>query len=130
MKTFSQYLKEHEILLAEMARVGDLTNKLEVYVRSHEGGNKPHFHIWDKATQGDDFHTCIEILHPKYFHHTGKEDTLNSQMKKELLKFLNAKPKKLRRYDTNWEVLIDMWNNGDSNMEVPEDTSIPDYMEL
>lgn len=35
-------------LLCEMARVGDMNPKLEVYIRTDDGGNLPHFHIWDK----------------------------------------------------------------------------------
>lgn len=132
IQRWADILHEHEqeILLAEMARVGDMTPALEIYVRSHEGGNIPHFHIWDKVTQGQKFHTCVEIKSPKYFHHTRKEDILNMKQKRLLVEFLKAKPKKLRKYDTNWEVVIDMWNNGDSEMSVVEDLEMPNYLEL
>ena len=48
-------------------------------------------------------------------------------MRKELVSFLRSKPTKLKRYDTNWEVVVDMWNANNSRANVPEDITMPDY---
>lgn len=117
-----------DVQLYEMARVG-MMNEYEVYVHTDDPGRVPHFHIWDYSTRGQKFHTCIRIDKPEYFHHTGKEDLLNSKMKKELIKFLNSKSRN-RRFDTNWEYLISMWNDNNSDEEIDENQPIPDYSKL
>lgn len=126
---WAKLLHEQEALLAEMARIGDMTSQLEVYVRSNEGGNKPHFHIWDKNTQGQKFHTCVEIKKPVYFHHTGKEDVLNSKQKKSLIKFLSTNSEDFPGM-TLWNVLVRLWNMSNSNMKVDPNLKMPDYMTL
>ncbi|MBR1962255.1 MAG: hypothetical protein IKA26_04795, partial [Alistipes sp.] len=44
--------------LLEMAKVGPLNDKLVIYIWTNDGGNIPHFHIVDKSTMGNEFHTC------------------------------------------------------------------------
>ena len=124
---FNRRNDNQEIFL-EMARVG-FFNELEVYVRTDDPGNIPHFHIWDKTTKGDVFHTCIRIDKAEYFHHTGKEDLLNSREKRDLVKFLQSKSKN-KRFETNWEYLVSMWNDNNSNILIDEDSRMPDYTEL
>lgn len=118
-----------ENMLMEMARVGFMNGKYEVYIHTDDPGNIPHFHIWDKETRGQNFHTCVKIIAPEYFHHTGKENILNNKMKKELIEFLQL-PSRNKRYSTNWEYLVSMWNDNNSNINIPEDTSMPNYMKL
>lgn len=57
--------------LNEMAKICYL-NWLEIHMRTNDPENIPHFHIWDRESDGEKFHTCIEIKSSKYFHHTGK----------------------------------------------------------
>lgn len=130
LNSIYNYEKLRESMLLEMARVGFINDEYEVYIHTDDPGNVPHFHIWDAETRGHKFHTCIRIESPEYFHHTGKEDYLNSSMRKELIKFLKSKPTKLKRYDTNWEVVVDMWNANNSKMNIPEDIPMPYYMKL
>ena len=86
-------LKEHlemeltDKMLMEMASIGDLDNKLTIIIRMNDPGNIPHFHIVDKQTLGNKFHTCIKIETAEYFHHTGKEDVLNSKQRKLLVNY-------------------------------------------
>lgn len=124
-----EYEKLRESMLLEMARVGFIDNKYEVYIHTDDPGNIPHFHIWDTETRGQKFHTCIRIDSPKYFHHTGKEDVLNSGMRKDLMLFLKSKSKN-KRFSTNWEYLVSMWNDNNSKVQIPEDSPIPDYTKL
>ena len=114
--------------LWEMARVG-FFDEYEIYIHTDDPGNIPHFHIWDAETRGNKYHTCIRIDKPKYFHHTGKEDILNSRDKRDLIEFLNSKPRN-KRYDTNWEYLVSMWNDNNSKINVAEDIEMPDYTKL
>lgn len=126
-------LKEHldfelnERFLFEMAQIGDLDNKLIIYVRSNEGGNIPHFHIVDKQTLGSKFHTCVKIENATYFHHTGKEDVLNSKQRKRLVEFLS---KDFDEDTTNWEYLIMTWNANNSSTKLSKRMQIPDYTNL
>lgn len=121
-----RFIKED--YLNEMARVG-MFNRYEVYIRTDDPGKIPHFHIWDYATKGQQFHTCVRIDKPEYFHHTGKEDILNSKMKKSLVDFMTS-PSKNKRFDNNWQLLIAMWNLNNSDTEVDESQVMPDYNEL
>ena len=119
---------ENELLL-EMARVGFFSD-FEVWIRTDDPGNIPHFHVWDKNSKGGLFHTCVKILSPEYFHHTGKEDIFNSHQKDELMDFLKDKPKKSKWHPTNWDFILTLWNANNSKTEVPEDLEIPDYTQL
>lgn len=111
--------------LFEMARVG-FFDEYEIYVHTDDPGLIPHFHIWDAETKGDKYHTCIRIDKAEYFHHTGKEDILNSKDRKDLVKFLSSKPKN-KRFNSYWELLVDMWNINNSSIYIDEDQEMPDY---
>lgn len=112
--------------LNEMARIGYIDN-LEIYIRTDDAGMIPHFHICDTATEGRDFHTCVRLDKPEYFHHTSKTDVLNSKQRKELVKFLQLKNK---RGISNWETVIDLWNMNNSNLSIEEDTPMPNYLNM
>lgn len=112
----------------EMARVGITDDDYEIYINTNDGGKIPHFH-YRKANDWKAFHTCIMIEKPEYFHHGSKQDVLNSKQKKELVEFLNAKPKN-KRYETHWEYLVSMWNDNNSDVEIDETIQMPDYQQL
>ena len=126
-------LKEHldfelnEKFLFEMAQIGNLDNKLIIYVRSNEGDSIPHFHIVDKQTLGSKFHTCVKIETAEYFHHTGKEDVLNSKQRKRFVDFLNSLTPLENTY---WEFLLLTWNINNSNRKVSISQKMPDYTNL
>ena len=90
-------------MLLEMAKVGPLNDELVIYIWTNDGGNIPHFHIVDKATMGNEFHTCIKIMSAEYFHHTGKEDVLNLKQKKTLMKFFTMSDK---WGDNYWDIVL------------------------
>lgn len=112
--------------LMEMARIGYTDDGFEVYVNTDDGGNTPHFHYRIKGSW--EFHTCIRLDKPEYFHHDGKEDILNSKQRKNLIKFLNKFDNEEGK--TNWQILIAEWNRNNSNMKVSRDTPMPDYIQL
>ena len=130
MKTLKEHIAEFEFdnkLLMEMAKVGEMDNKLVIYVRSNDAGNIPHFHIVDKQTLGDKFHTCIKIESPEYFHHEGKEDTLNSKQRKNLIEFFKKSDK---WGDNYWKIVVQEWNRNNSDYDINPNTPIPDYTKL
>lgn len=119
---------QHQEQLIEMARVGKY-DVYDVYVHSDDKGKIPHFHVWDDNMRGQKFHTCIRIDKPEYFHHTGKEDVLTNKEIKNLIKFLQSKPKH-GLYGTYWQSLVYMWNMNNSDVEIDDNQSMPDYMLL
>lgn len=130
MKTLKEHLEfdlNNEKMILEMASIGDIDNKLTIIIRMNDPGNIPHFHIVDKVTLGDKFHTCIKIEIPEYFHHTGKEDVLNSKQRKLLVTYLSSEIKKGL---SAWEYLVMTWNMNNSKMNIDANTPMPDYNNL
>ena len=115
-----------------MARIGEFKNSgvvYEVYVNTDDGGNIPHFHFRDKK-DWDNFHTCIEIEQPRYFHHTGKEDCLNAAQRRSLNKFMSSPvtiSKYANKFNNNWELVCFLWDLNNSNVSISEDAEQPDY---
>lgn len=62
-ESIKQVITEKRSLLAEMARIGFIGKKgeLEVYIRTNDPGNIPHFHVRDTSTMGTEFETCVRI---------------------------------------------------------------------
>lgn len=120
-------INQEERYLMEMANIGSIDNKLVAIIRMNDSGNIPHFHIVDKATLGRNFHTCIKIETPEYFHHEGKEDVLNSKQRKNINDFLKNKNE---LGVTNWKYLVTTWNINNSNKNVDKDIIQPDYTKL
>ena len=129
MKKNSQMNENHlqSKMLLEMAKVGPLNDELVIYIWTNDGGNIPHFHIVDKATMGNEFHTCVKIMSAEYFHHTGKEDVLNSKQKKALMKFFTMSDK---WGDNYWDIVLQEWNRNSSKIEVDRNFPTPDYTKL
>ncbi len=112
----------------EIARLGFLQDKkYEVVICTDDGGFLPHMHIWDYTTRGGKFHCCVRLDKAEYFKHTGKEDTLNSIIKKDLIAFLNSPSK---YFETNWDGLLVLWNENNSEVELDLDIEMPDYTKL
>ena len=129
MKKNSQMNENHlqSKMLLEMAKVGPLNDELVIYIWTNDGGNIPHFHIVDKATMGNEFHTCVKIMSAEYFHHTGKEDVLNSKQKKALMKFFTMSDK---WGDNYWDIVLQEWNRNSSKIEVDRNLPTPNYTKL
>ena len=94
-------------------------------------GNEPHMHIWDDDTNGKQLHTCVCLTKIEYFHQNGKEDILTQDQKEQLVLFLKDECKKNKRYETNWEYALSMWNdNNTDKTQVDETSEILDYTKL
>ena len=114
-----------------MARVGFTSDNYEIYVNTNDSGSVPYFH-YRNANDWTKFHTCIEILNPKYFHHGNKNDTLNSKQIKQLHKFLISKvniPKYEDKFKNNWELICFLWDINNSSVQIPDDATMPNYLQ-
>lgn len=122
---------ERKVDLDEMARVGSF-DKFDIFVRTNDSGKIPHFHIVDSNTMGDNFHSCVKILSPEYFVHEGKEDKLNSDQRKDLVKFLSKNSDEIEPFNkfSNWLILVFMWNKNNSDVKVNPTIDMPDYTKL
>lgn len=117
-------------VLEEMATVGKTNDSYDVVIYTNDSGKIPHFHYFDDATRGKEFHTCIRLDKPEYFHHGNKNGILNSKQKKELISFLKS-PHKRYKDETNWQHLVYLWNDeNNSDVAVDEDLLMPDYLKL
>lgn len=116
-----------ETILNEMAQIGCI-GPYQIYVRTNDAGQIPHFHVWDLSTNGQKFHTCIRIDKPEYFHHTGKEGVLNSKSRKLLVSFLEGQDE--FEDSTRWKVLVKEWNRNNSKVKIDPNTPMPDYTKL
>lgn len=126
---------ENRELLNEMARVGYMGPKeeFEIYVRTDDPGNIPHFHLRDSSTQGKTFETCIELKTNKYFHHGPYKDVLNTSQRKCLAAFMEA-PNEY--FPNNYMATIYAWNSNNSNVKLEPNKDnngnviIPDYRNI
>ena len=118
--------KEWDNMLLEMAQIGTF-NKYTIIVWTNDSGNIPHFHIVDSSTRGEEFHTCIKIEKPEYFHHTGKVDVLNSKERKSLVDFLKNP---IDEDISNWEFLIMSWKSNNLNKNLSKKLPMPDYTNI
>lgn len=122
------------IPIMEMAKIGSIdtqvgkTGNYEIWIYNREGDGIPHFRI---VNEEEDFSCCVRILECDYFKHTGKEDTLNTKLKKSLNTFLKSPHRKNKKI-TNWEYLCACWDDNNSNYELPDDIgeNMPDYLNL
>lgn len=130
MKTLrenSEFELNNEKNMMEMASIGDIDSELTIIIRMNDTENIPHFHIVDKVTLCNNFYTCIKIETPEYFHHTGKEDVLNSKQRKLLVTYLSSKIKKGL---SAWEYLVMTWNLNNSIVNIDANIPMPDYVNM
>ena len=119
---------DHYDYLGEMAKVGTFYN-IEIFVRTNDPGKIPHFHFLDKNKDKDN-EGCIRIDRPEYFDHEGKKLHLNSSQRKEMVEFLKSSYRRKSLGITNWEYLVLLWNDNNSDVEIDDDTEMPDYTKL
>lgn len=115
---------------SEIARIGFMTPKLEVYIQTDDLGEVPHFHIRNLQ---ESFETCIEIKSNNYFLHGNFTGKLNNEERKVLNTFLRNVPKDDDVFKTNYESIVYEWNKNNSNNKVAlnidkdGNVKIPDY---
>lgn len=100
-----------------MALIGNV-DEYAISINTNDGDYIHHFHIKD---------TNLKIEKAEYFHHKGKENILNSKLRKELIKSLKSKTE---LGITHWEYLVATWNNNNSNKKLPIEIPMPDYTAL
>ena len=123
------------VRLDEMARVGFIDGEYEVYVWTDDPGNIPHVHIRDTNSKGQNFETCVQLKTNKYFLHGPYTDRLNSKQRKAFAEFMTS-PSRNKRYSTNYEYAVDMWNDNNSsiilelNKDINGNIIIPNYQNI
>ena len=109
----------------ERGVVGYFQERYQVSVYEEVEGVVPHFHIADET-----FRTCLKLESAEYFHHTGDEDKLSTEMKTALVVWLQ------QLYDqtdalTNWQVIRIAWKSYNyDGQQVAKNIEAPDYMQL
>lgn len=127
MKNLKDIILSDPYMITEMAQIGVMDDKYAIVVWTNDPGNIPHFHIMDYKSRGTKFHTCIKIETAEYFHHTGKEDILNTKQRKLLVEFLNQNDK---WGEKNWIVLLKEWIRNNSKTEIDINLEMPNYLNL
>ena len=136
--SYQKYLETFEELydpadgIMEMARVGWLDDALsgyELYVQTDDAGEIPHFHLKHK-NQTKSKSLTIEILRPIYFERGTHKGTLNSKERNSLQAFISDKSSNARYNGTNWDMVVDLWNDNNSNRTIPTNMKQPDYVTL
>jgi hypothetical protein len=110
--------------LNEMAQIG-LFDQYSLYVYGREGP-VAHFHLLKGNPDNPSWQTCIKIETSEYFHHDGKEGTLNSKQKKHLVDFFNTSNQDLPQI-TNWQSTVVAWNQNNPRWRIDRNTTMPEY---
>ena len=120
---------QDEELVCEMARIGNITNELEMHVRYKErlGQGIPHIHIWDSNSSGGQKHVCIRLNDARYFKHDSATDELNARERAALVKFFKSKPEDFPEIENNFRLAIRMWNANNSSSKIDPNIPMPDY---
>ena len=122
-------------VLEEMARVGYMSPKFEVYVYTDDPGYIPHVHVRDTNTKGKEFETCVRLDMPNYFLHGKRQDKFNASQKCDFAMFMEA-PCRNTKFANNYEFAVDMWNANNSQQNIilqyyrNGDPIMPDYRDL
>ena len=117
--------KTHTLL--EMARVG----KFDCYTVNLYGGEGryPHFHFINKEKK---IEGCIRLDIPDYFKHDGKDGMLNSNERKNLIKWLNSNHPEYLKLGIELSVykyMCILWNDNNPDY-IYNNLEIPDYKKL
>lgn len=54
-------ISNEESPLNEMAAIGDMSSKYQVWIRNNDPGKIPHFHILDTKTLGCEFNCAVSL---------------------------------------------------------------------
>ena len=118
----------------DIARIGFFgrAKKYEVYVKTDDECQEPHFHVRDIYTETD---TAICLLSNNYCKHPQKESYAFRQGFGELLYAFMSEPCRSPHYADNYEFAVTMWNlNNVSGCSWQKDEGgcsiIPDYKSM
>lgn len=97
----------------------------EIIIRGRER-SKPHFHI---QTRDKKINCCVKLNKNEFFDHSEYNKFLNSKQQEELDKWLK-KPNKKNKNLSNWEYLVNKWNQYNPNYKIDASIDQPDYTEI
>ena len=111
----------------DMARIFFLTPEVEVYIRTDDGGNFPHFHVREWGNGKVVREVCIRFDKAAYDDPRGK--TLPNGLAEMLDDRLRRQNPHRIRPETYWETAIHAWNDNHSGL-LDDDLKQPDYRKL
>ena len=109
-----------------------------VHIFTNDSGSIPHVHITDKKNPKSknletDF--CVKLMTGEVYPHGNKHNkygrggaTLNNVQKEKLNEFMRTYNEKHGM--TNWEYTTVMWNSAPRNIYIPENTPMPNYLDI
>lgn len=120
-------IKYEEQYLFEMAGIGSFSDFI-IKVRETDEGKDPHFHIFRGSEECIEDECCIRIDVAEYFPIDGKEMKLRKNEREALCNFLSETRKSGRL--TNWQFVLEVWNEAFPENAVDYDQPMPDYTKL
>ena len=103
---------------------------LIIAIGARENRGEAHFHVYRSETDLEQWKNgaCLLFKDNKYFDHADNSEALTRDELFAIVECLKSKPSK-NKYpgDTNWEVILGLWNMNNPDWEIDIDTPIPDY---
>lgn len=111
----------------EIARIGYI-DRFEIYICTDDEERIPHVHIKDGKRN-----ISIKLERNEYIFHNGGKDKLSEDDCILFNRFMIS-PCKNKRYSTNYEYAVEMWNSNNSNILIEFNSSggiiIPNYNKI
>ena len=107
-------------------------SEYDMYIHTNDPGKYPHFHV--RQVGRDNIHfkwdKCIRLDVPEYFSHgKGYRGVIpDKKIEREVIKILSKKHPKYNV--TYWEYAVQLWNENNSDVQLPDDLQMPDYSKL
>lgn len=104
-----------------MARIGYTDDRIELRIYTDDPGSIPHLHF-----KSDNLDGCIRLDKAEYFPHNRHTSTLNSRQVRSLVRFLKSYNSRWKM--SNWDVVVKLWNDNNSDVEIDDSAPMPDYL--
>jgi hypothetical protein len=103
-----------------------MTMVLAIYGKE---GSIPHFHFYrgTKVPKGGKGGGCLRFDKPTYFQHKTHLDTLNSNEKRRLKKFLKSEHPNEKINMSMWEYFINIWNESNPDFQINRHIPVQEY---
>lgn len=90
--------------------------------------NIAHFHVFRNEKDYESWKNgaCLFLQKNKYYDHSNNTETLTKKELEEVIKILKKKYKRNQNI-TNWEYVVQSWNDYNELYSIPEDTPMPEY---
>lgn len=98
-------------------------SNLELWIYSNDPGQIPHMHVHIEGERD----ACIRFDSAEYFVHGFNDNKVSSKV----AGWIDSLLRKPYKYGIDyWQHAKDLWNENNSDVEIPEDMEQPDYTKL